>query len=205
MAENHPDPHHESPPIVEPDVQSPVNQDDTHTKVDHPLTPPESQPAREPEQPLWAGRSSWRHYLGVVLLGFVVAIVLLIVAGSWGPERSVTFLLWIFGIAAIAYTIRIAYLILKTRYRLTTERLFIERGIISQTIDQTELVRVDDVRVHKTLVDRVFGLATIEIMSTDATHASVTIDGVPDGDQVAELIRARMRTARRSTLFMEQL
>ncbi len=204
MAEN---PHHQTP---ESDTDADVNVAPESTPPppahpDPPLAPPEKQHERPPEKDLWSGRTSWRHYLGSMIVGLLIVIVLLYATGKWGPAGSVSWMLWLAFIAAIVYAGRVGYLIFRTRYRLTSERLFIERGILSQTIDQTELIRVDDVRVHKSILDRVFGLATIEIMSTDSTHASVRIDGVADGDRVGELVRAHMRTARRSTLFMESL
>jgi len=81
----------------------------------------------------------------------------------------------------------------------------LERGILSQTIDQTELIRVDDVRVRKSLLDRVFGLGDVEITSTDASDRLVVLEGIRDPDQVAEDIRSRMRSLRKSSLFIENL
>jgi hypothetical protein len=72
-------------------------------------------------------------------------------------------------------------------------------------VDQTELIRVDDVRIHKTLLDRIFGLGTIAILSTDATDREVVIAGVADPDQVAEALRRNMRTLRQKSLFVEHL
>ena len=95
--------------------------------------------------------------------------------------------------------------ILGCSYRLTTERLFIERGILSRTIDQTELIRVDDVRIHKSLVDRLFGLGTVTVKSTDATDRDLSVEGISEPEKVAEAIRTRMRTLRRQSLFVESL
>ena len=95
--------------------------------------------------------------------------------------------------------------IISRRYRLTNQRLIIERGIFSQTIDQTELIRVDDVRIYKSITDRLFGLGTIAIISTDATDRVVTIAGIPSPDQLADQIRSNMRRLRQKSLYVEQL
>lgn len=95
--------------------------------------------------------------------------------------------------------------IIGRRYRLTDQRLFIERGVLAQTIDQTELIRVDDVRVRKTLLDRVFGLGDVEINSTDASDAFILIEGIRDPDRIAEDVRSRMRALRKKSLFIENL
>jgi len=92
-----------------------------------------------------------------------------------------------------------------TRYRLTTQRLFIERGIFARTTDQTELIRVDDVRVHQSFLDRVFGLGTVALLTTDATDREVTVEGISECNRVAESIRSRMRQLRSRSLFVENL
>ena len=79
------------------------------------------------------------------------------------------------------------------------------KSILTKIQDQTELIRVDDVRVCKKLVDRLFRLGTVEILSTDATDKSVTIEGVKRPDFVAEQIRGKMRALRSRSLFIENL
>jgi uncharacterized membrane protein YdbT with pleckstrin-like domain len=99
----------------------------------------------------------------------------------------------------------ILYRIVQNRYRLTGQRLFVETGILSQTIDQTELIRVDDVRVHKRLTDRLLNMGTVEVRSTDASDAAIIIRGVKNAEQVAELVRTNMRALRSRSLFIENL
>lgn len=164
-----------------------------------------AQGAAEPEKALWEGRMDWRHFGGACALYVGAAAAVLIICAIWFSSATLcyTFLLVIIG--AVLAGARGVWIILSTRYRLTTERLFIERGIVRQTIDQIELVRVDDIRVTKGVVDRVFGLGSVQILSTDFTDRSVEIKGVADADGVAELVRSRMRAARDKSLFVEHL
>ena len=99
----------------------------------------------------------------------------------------------------------VTWTILSHRYRLTTQRLIIERGILSQTIDQTELVRVDDVRIHKSLADRVLGLGSVGVISTDATDREILIPGVAGPERLADAIRSRMRAARQRAVYVENV
>ena len=166
---------------------------------------------RNEERRLWTGRTHWKHYSGRVA---AVAVVLIIVCVGLGLIASRTSLstgtaFWI-GLVAVlvacgATSAWLLVRILSRRYELSSQRLFIDRGLLSITRDQTELIRVDDVRVRKTLVDRVFGLGTIEILSTDASDRTVTIDGVKDPDMIAEHIRTHMRALRSRSLFVENL
>jgi uncharacterized membrane protein YdbT with pleckstrin-like domain len=99
----------------------------------------------------------------------------------------------------------VAVKVLGTKYRLTSQRLFICRGILSQTTDQTELIRVDDVSLFKTFFGRLLNVGTVTMLTTDATDRQVKMEGISDPDQVAEAIRSRMRTLRGKSLYVENL
>lgn len=158
------------------------------------------------EEELWTGRMHWKHFLGSLLLGLVVTIGLIVLGVRF---RTVEHIGW-FAVGAIILVwlvllVRIAYRVLECGYRLTNQRLFVKRGILTQTDDQTELIRVDDVRVRKTLFDRVVGIGTVEVVSTDASNQRVLIEGVRRPEEIAEHIRRNMRVLRRKSLFIENL
>ncbi len=157
------------------------------------------------EDALWSGRTDWKHFAGMILAYAAASTVLLVGSLIWLELRWAGWLLLAVVVVGIVIAARLAVIVLSTRYHLTSERLFIERGLVSLIKDQTELIRVDDVRVRKRLVDRIFNLGTVEVMSTDMSDQSVVIEGVADADEVAELIRAHMRTARKKSLFIENL
>lgn len=163
------------------------------------------------EQTLWSGRTTWKHYLNLILLvaalDVLLWVVIIVIARntSWSAGAAFWTGLAVTLLAAIVAAARITYLVLLKRYELTTQRLFVERGILSRTRDQTELIRVDDVRVHKSFFDRMVGAGTIEIISTDATDKNLRIEGIADPDAIAEHVRSRMRTLRTRSLYIENL
>jgi len=169
-------------------------------------------PSDAAETEIWTGRTSWTHYAARLALWLAANIVAATVI-SWAAVRSdrftATHAFWavaaIVALSGVPVVGRVVLRVLGCRYRLTSQRLFITKGIVSQTIDQTELVRVDDVRVHKTFVDRLFGLGTVAIVSTDATDQEITIEGIAASESVAEAIRAQMRAMRRRSLYIENL
>lgn len=160
--------------------------------------------APESEEELWVGHTNWKHFADLILVALGWSVIAVIV-GFTMPR----IMAWIVGImAALGWLYvagRILHAILNYRYRLTTQRLFIERGILSRTIDQAELIRVDDVRIQKTLLNRFTGLGSIEVFSTDASDRQVTIRGVPQPEHIADSIRQRMRELRQKSLFVESL
>jgi membrane protein YdbS with pleckstrin-like domain len=173
---------------------------------------PGTLPPAGPETELWAGRTSGKHFAGrwlVWLLGNALVGALVI----WITRRTDAIVLrgavWtilILGLGSGAVVLGSVLLrVLGTRYRLTTQRLFIERGILSKTMDQTELIRVDDVRLYRPLLDRVFGLGSVAVVTTDATDRETLIEGIAEPERVSEAVRGQMRALRRKSVFVERI
>ena len=75
-----------------------------------------------------------------------------------------------------------------TTYRLTSNRLFINSGFLTQTQDEVRLYRITDVSLSRTLMQRIFGLSTIHCNSSDKTLGNFDIINVKDGENVKELL-----------------
>jgi len=159
------------------------------------------------EQELWIGRTSWKHFTGRITFWLVVNIVAATLLISNRPlGNALQWTLIVFGVMTLVVFGSILWSVLSQRLKVTSQRLIIERGILSQTIDQLELMRVDDLRIHKSLMDRLLGLGTIEIISTtDATHPEIRMVGIESPDDVGELVRARMRAMRQRAMFIENV
>ncbi len=171
---------------------------------------PSTDPYRDPsmEQEVWGDRPSWRSDYGLFAAWALVGAVLLgwalknYEAGS--PAVSLALLAVLGG--GVVLVVREFLLVMSLRYRLTTQRLFIHRGLITREIDQMELMRVDDVRVRQGVVDRLVNTGDIEIISTDATDKTVTLRSVSDPASVAEALRRHVRGTRsKGTLQVEHI
>ena len=87
-----------------------------------------------------------------------------------------------------------------TKYRLTTNRLFVNTGFLTQREDEVRLYRITDVSLSRTLMQRVFGLSTIHCNSSDKTLGNFDIININDGEEVKEILSQsveRERIARR--------
>ena len=67
-----------------------------------------------------------------------------------------------------------------TKYRLTTNRLFVNTGFLTQREDEVRLYRITDVSLSRTLMQRVFGLSTIHCNSSDKTLGNFDIINIKD-------------------------
>lgn len=88
-----------------------------------------------------------------------------------------------------------------TNYFCTSERLIIKKGIMVRTEDEIELYRVIDVVASANLFQRLMGVGTIYVKSTDQT-GNVKITSISDASSVRNTIRtsAEICKTRKGTL-----
>jgi len=95
---------------------------------------------------------------------------------------------------------------LATTYEITSQRVRIERGILSKIKDSIELFRIDHFDLHKPLGMRLAGHCLLHLRSSDASSETVIIYGIPHLEQLADTLREcslRERARRRVTTFVE--
>ena len=95
---------------------------------------------------------------------------------------------------------------LDTHYEITTQRVRIERGILSKTKDSLELFRIDHFDLHKPLGMRLAGHCLLHLRSSDASFETVILYGIPDLEKLADSLREcslRERSRRRVTTFVQ--
>lgn len=160
------------------------------------------------EKQVWSGRPAWRSRYGTWALWAIVSAVILGAAYKWRASSSITLsIAWIVIVGiAVVILVREALLVLSLAYRLTTQRLFVRRGIFSRVTDQVELVRVDDVRLRQGLVDRLVNTGDVEVISSDPSDPKLILEAINAPHEVAESLRTHVRGARsRGTVFVEQV
>lgn len=79
-----------------------------------------------------------------------------------------------------------------TRYYLSEDRLFISEGLLNITDDEILLYRVRDIDTRRTLWQRIFGVGTITIVSSDKTMPRMLLENVKDPVYVKELIHSQV-------------
>ncbi len=96
-------------------------------------------------------------------------------------------------VAGLAWT----YLQVRTtKYRVSSRRIEIERGIFSRTVKSLELRRVLDVEYRQTLLDRITRDGRIRVVSTDRSDPNLEIHGLPESRRIFEQVRDAVEAAR---------
>jgi uncharacterized membrane protein YdbT with pleckstrin-like domain len=131
------------------------------------------------------------HFIGAALLT-IIGMVAASFAGPVGWKIVGIGAAIVFGYLALL----LLYRRLSIRYRLTTQRLLRDSGILSKRGDHLLVVNIDDVTVHQNLFDRMFGLGTIELNTKDKTTPVVNMLGIENPRQVADMIDECRRTER---------
>jgi uncharacterized membrane protein YdbT with pleckstrin-like domain len=96
-------------------------------------------------------------------------------------------------------------------YRLSDQRLLVETGLFSRTIDEIDLRTVDDITFHQTFGERLLGLGEIGIVSSEPTgqqgfgrrgQTRARLVAVADARAVRERIRDAAYAASGKQVFM---
>ncbi|HUR80778.1 MAG TPA: PH domain-containing protein [Thermoanaerobaculia bacterium] len=157
-------------------------------------------PARR-EETLWRGTPSPVLLVGkIALLVFIVVAILLVAhffaltaADDLAKARNVRMAGWV--IAAILAVVQlvalgVAWLKLRsTLYIITNQRVMIEEGILSKTVNEIDLRYVDDSQFFQGLTDRMLGIGNVTLHSSDANTPNYMLRSIRDPRSVRELIR----------------
>jgi uncharacterized membrane protein YdbT with pleckstrin-like domain len=84
-----------------------------------------------------------------------------------------------------------------TRYSLSCDRLFMSVGFLTVRDEEVLLYRVRDINTTRTLGQRLFGVGTITVCSSDHTMPTLTIKNVKQPLMVKELIHDKVEEAKR--------
>src|SRR5205823_14966422 len=88
-----------------------------------------------------------------------------------------------------------------THYKVTNQRILVERGVFSKSLEEIDTRSVDDTEFHQTFLERIFGIGEVWIVSTDKVAPRVVLHGIHEPRKTRELIRATAYQASQRQLF----
>ncbi len=158
-----------------------------------------------PEEDLWTGSYSPKAMAGATIAAGVFTVLGMIAATFGGPAGWAALV-----VAAIVVWCGLAivyfYRRLTVHYRLSTYRFFHDKGLLSRTGNRVEVIDIDDVTVEQGPIERIFGVGTISIQSSDTTDPELRLPGIENVCEVADLIDGTRRAERqRRGMFMENV
>ena len=79
-----------------------------------------------------------------------------------------------------------------TRYALSEDRLFVSVGLLNIKDDEILLYRVRDIDTSRSLWQRLFGVGTVIVMSSDKSMPTLVLKNIKDPIYVKELIHSQV-------------
>ena len=79
-----------------------------------------------------------------------------------------------------------------TRYSLSDDRLFVSEGFLTIRDDEILLYRVRDIDTRRSLWQRLFGVGTVVVASSDKTMPNLVLKNIKDPIFVKELIHKQV-------------
>lgn len=157
------------------------------------------------EQEQWRGSYSYKAMTGTLIAAGLITIVGLVALIrlrdiEWFRlvDLCCIMLLWIVvGVSMLRRRLGI-------RYRLTNQRLFIEKGILRRITERIEVIDIDDLQFEQNLVERLFDVGSITLTSTDRSVPKFWLQGIEHVQEVSDLIdQARRAERNRRGLYIE--
>ena len=159
----------------------------------------------ESEQSLWQGGYSAKAMGGVWVSAAILSIALIVVAllyEALPPLIALAIVAAVWGIAVLVYTVRR----LGIQYELTTQRFIHQHGILSRRTERIEVIEIEDISFYQGPIQRMLGIGTIDITSTDRTHPHLIMPGIAEVKTVAGLIDdVRRRERKRRSLHIRSM
>jgi len=169
--------------------------------------PPSENGEEEPEVDIWEGAYCSKAMIGKWISAgtlTVVAIVSMLkiksLSENWKIVLLVLALLWV-GLVLMFF-----YRKLNVRYQLTTQRFIHRSGILTRVSNRIEVIDIDDVTYHQGLIERLFNVGSIQLVSSDRTHPELWLRGIDNVKEVAdEIDDLRRKERRRRGLHIESI
>lgn len=79
-----------------------------------------------------------------------------------------------------------------TRYAISEDRLFLSTGFFSIKDEEILLYRIRDINTSRTLWQRIFGVGTISVVSSDKTMPTLVLKNIKNPLEVKELLHRQV-------------
>jgi membrane protein YdbS with pleckstrin-like domain len=88
-----------------------------------------------------------------------------------------------------------------THYRVTNQRIIIESGLFSRSLEEIDMRSVDDIEFRQSFLERIFRIGEILVVSTDKVAPRLALHGIHDPRNTREMIRTTAYQVTQRQLF----
>lgn len=88
-----------------------------------------------------------------------------------------------------------------TKYAISEDRLFCEKGLLKTSAEEILLYRIKDISLEMTLGQKLFGVGSIFLNTADSTSAKFEIKNVKKPREVKELLHQKVEAAKLARRF----
>jgi uncharacterized membrane protein YdbT with pleckstrin-like domain len=144
----------------------------------------------EGEQVVFEGRPSWRALLSVYIGGTVAAILIGVIVGLIAsPAIGVAVGVGLFvAVLVVGFFKRLG-----TRYMLSNQRLYIRRGLLAKSVQQTRIDRIQNVNTDQRLLERVLRVGTVDFDTAGTGDSDFRFVGIANPDAVVRAVDIAQR------------
>jgi len=175
-------------------------------------TPSTPMQAPRKEETLWQGTPSKTlllgHVAGIVFVLIAIPLLAYFFARTMPDLERASGMRWFGWVLTIALVViqgialLVAWIRLRsTMYRVTNQRVLIEQGVFSKTVEEIDLRYVDDSNFTQSFFDRLLGIGHVTLLSSDTNTPRYVLRSIKDPRGVRELIRAEAYQSSQRQVF----
>jgi uncharacterized membrane protein YdbT with pleckstrin-like domain len=142
------------------------------------------------ERVVFEGHPSWRALLSFYLGGVAVAVAIGVVVAL-----LTSFFLGLV-VAAVLVAAVLAFGLFKrtaTTYLVSTQRLYIRRGLLAKKVQQTRIDRVQNVNTEQSLRERILRVGTVDFDTAGSDDSEFRFVGIASPDEVVNAVDRAQR------------
>jgi uncharacterized membrane protein YdbT with pleckstrin-like domain len=148
------------------------------------------------EKVLYEGHPSWRSILDFYLKGILLTALICVAVALIADDATITTLIAVVG---VSLTIMVGFIKrVATSYTITDRRLHIKRGIISRTIQETRLERVQNVNFNQGIFQRILQIGDVDFDTAAGDDYNFIFAGVAEPQDVVEKVDEATRSLQSS-------
>ena len=154
-------------------------------------------PEDEADRVIWRGGYSPKAMIGGWAFSVLIDLAMIVVGVFAGfGLHGWLILILLMALPWLYHAALLCYRCMNVRYSLSTQSFVHESGVVRRVIDRIEVLDMDDISFEQGLLERLVGVGSIRIVSSDRSHPELLMPGIENARHVARTVRrsAPLRT-----------